>query len=124
MVSGWLSFLLISVFLSNDIILFSQIYLFSNLINFTIATYVVCKIIGYNFLSYFFVNLPIMIASLGMFFILILMNNILSYSFFGFVFKIFLGISSFLFILFIYSNKYIDEIFKWVINRVHKGVRN
>ena len=119
-VSGFL----ISILLSRDIVLFSQIYLFSNLINFTIATYVICKIIGYNFLSYFFVNLPIMIASLVMFFILSLMNNILSYGFVGFVFKIFLGISSFLFILFIYSNKYIDEIFKWLINRVHKGVRN
>lgn len=119
-VSGFL----ISILLSKDIILFSQIYLFSNLINFTIATYVVCKIIGYNFLSYLFVNLPIMIASLVMFFILSLMNNILSYGLFGFVFKIFLGISSFLFILFIYSNKYVDEIFKWLINRVHKGIRN
>lgn len=119
-VSGFL----ISILLSKDIILFSQIYLFSNLINFTIATYVVCKIIGYNFLSYLFVNLPIMIASLVMFFILSLMNNILSYGLFGFVFKIFLGISSFLFILFIYSNKYVDEIFKWLINRVHKGIKN
>lgn len=114
----------ISIKISNDIILFTQVYLLSNLINFIIATYVVCRVIGYSLFSYFFFNLPILIASLVMFFILSLMNNILSYGLFGFVFKIFLGISSFLFILFIYSNKYIDEIFKWLINRVHKGVRN
>jgi len=119
-VSGFL----ISILLSNDIILFSQIYLFSNLINFTIATYVVCKTIGYSFFSYFFVNFPIMIASVVMFFILSLMNNIISYGFFSFVLKVFLGIFCFLFILFVYSNKYIDEIFEWLKNRLQKGIKN
>ncbi|WP_191112964.1 lipopolysaccharide biosynthesis protein [Acinetobacter lwoffii] len=119
-----LSGFLLSIFLSNDIILFSQIYLLSNFINFTIATYVVCKTIGFNFFNYFFINFPIIVASILMFVMLSLLNNVLYYGFFWFILKILLGISCFLFILFFYSNKYIDGIFEWALNRIYKGVKN
>ncbi|WP_153389391.1 lipopolysaccharide biosynthesis protein [Acinetobacter wanghuae] len=114
----------VSIKLSNDIIFFSQFYLMSNSINFIIATYVVCRVIGYSFFDYFFVNLPILIASVVMFFILSIMNNFLPYGLIGFIFKILLGMFCFLIILFIYSNKYINDIFEWALVRVFKGVKN
>lgn len=119
-VSGFL----ISILLSNDIILFSKIYLLSNLVNFIIATYVVCKIIDYNFLNYLFLNLPILIASLVMFFILSIMNNFLPYGIISFLFKISVGMICFVIILFIYSNKYVTDIFDWVLSRFFKGIKN
>lgn len=119
-VSGFL----IAVFLSDDILFFSKIYFFSNFINFIIATYIICKLIEFNLYKYFLINFPILFSSLLMYFVLKMSENFVPYGLVGFIIKLFIGMFCFFIMFFLYSNKYIDEIFRLVFNKFFRGKYN
>lgn len=113
-----LSAFLISSILKLDIIGFCKLYFFANIINFSIATYVVCKVIKLSILEYLKPIFSITVSSFLLFLLLLFMG---SYIYFSFILKIIIGIIFYCILLCVIPNKIIFGILKSKL-RYRRGV--
>lgn len=107
----------LAVYLNSDIVEFCQIYLISNIINFTIASYYVCGLIQYKLMKYFLINLPVLISGIMTYLFLEFLNDVLSQGLLTFIIKVIVGVLLFFSLFLVYSNIYINELLGGFLNK-------
>lgn len=108
-----------AIYISNSIIFFTQVYLFSNVLNFFISIFFVCRFLKISFIHYINSIFPILINSIIMYLILFFSN---SFDFMNLGLKIFLGSLVYLILLFFINNEIVNEIYVEFINKFKRAL--
>ncbi|MGY0204128.1 lipopolysaccharide biosynthesis protein [Acinetobacter soli] len=118
-----LSGFLVATYQDLDIVGFCKLYFVSNLINFFIALFVVCKVIRLSLISYFKAIFPVFLSSLFLLLFLFILNFYIEKNFLNFFLKVILSGFFYLVVLFFFPIEIIDNNFKAKFKKKLRGFR-